>query len=297
MRQAPGTRIGYVRLRVTDLSRALSFYSGVLGFRESARDGGTVFLSATGLPPWHMALDESPGAPPRPLRSTGLFHAAVRFPDRGGLAGALRRLASSRWPLSGASDHGVSEALYLSDPDGLGLELYVDRPRAAWSRKAGGVAMVTEPLDLDSLLAAGDTGRDAGDGMPPGTDIGHVHLRVSDLGRSEAFYAALIGLFVTQRSYPGALFLAAGQYHHHLGVNVWAGKGLPAPPAGAVGLLSFSLLLPDAAGFEALTGRLAGAGVALLPPAGRAPPGAVLAMDPDGIGVELVPAVSPVIGR
>ncbi len=146
--------------------------------------------------------------------------------------------------MQGGADHGVSEALYLADPDGNGLELYRDRPRSEWRWSDGQVAMVTDPLDAAGLLGT-ISPAEGWPGLDPRTVIGHVHLHVSDLARAETFYHGLLGLDVTQRSYPGALFLAAGGYHHHLGVNIWAGRGAPPPPEDAVGLIAFAVDVPD----------------------------------------------------
>ncbi len=282
------TQIGYVHLRVTDLDRALGFYRDLLGFRELEREGATVSLSATGTRPVHLLLTAQRGAQPKPPRTTGLFHVAIRLPDRAALASLFQRLLARDWPLQGAADHAVSEAIYLADPDGNGLELYADRPRDTWTRSADGqIVMVTDPLDARDLLAqARDSA--AWDGIAPGTDIGHVHVQVSDLARSETFYAGLLGLGVTQRGYPGALFLAADGYHHHLGVNIWAGQGAPPPPADAVGLITFALRLPDAGSWQALVARLRQADMLDDSPAHGSLQAAL--HDPDQIGVVLLAA-------
>lgn len=151
----PATRIGHVHLKVADLDRSLAFWRDILGFRETQRYPGAAFLSAGGYH-HHVALNtwESAGATPPPPGHTGLFHAAILYPDRPALADALRRLMRAGWPLDGASDHGVSEALYLRDPDGNGVELYRDRPEAEWPRDAAGkLAMHTRRLDLQGLLS------------------------------------------------------------------------------------------------------------------------------------------------
>lgn len=255
-----GTGIGRVRLRVRDLARSLAFYRDLLGLRVVDRDGPRARLSATGRPPELLVLEEDPLAVPKPPGTTGLYHFAVLFPERRDLARAFLRLHRHGWPFHGFSDHGVSEAIYLPDPDGNGVELYADRPRAAWPWRDGRLAMVTRPLDLDDLLASlggegtASTGGEAA--VPPGTTIGHVHLHVADLEAAEAFYAGALGLEVTQRDYPGARFFAAGGYHHHVGTNVWAGRHAPRPPARAVGLLDFSLRLPGRAALEELVEHL-----------------------------------------
>ncbi len=264
-------RISQVHLRTARLERALGFYSEVLGLKaigglgsqallslgaprsDAGGDAGApspagaparqVIFSAGAEGPGLLVFTEDRNAPRRPPRSTGLYHFALRYPRRQDLAHAYRRLLDSGYPVAGTSDHGVSEAIYLSDPDGNGVELYVDRPRAEWPWRNGQIAMVTSALDLEDLLAlAADESATAG--PSPQTDIGHIHLHVADLAAAERFYSDFLGLFVTQRSYPGALFFAAGGYHHHIGVNVWAGK--VAPPPNSVGLISYRFEAPVA---------------------------------------------------
>jgi catechol 2,3-dioxygenase len=287
---AAGAKVGRVHLQVADLGRSLDFYRDLLGFRQVARDGATAHLSATGAPPLHVVLGASPGARRKPAGTTGLYHVAIRFPDRRALARVFRRLAVHEWPFQGFADHRVSEALYLADPDGNGLELYVDRPEAQWTRRAGQIEMATDPLDVDDLLAAAAGDRAPWRGIDPGVDVGHVHLQVADLARAEAFYGGVLGLDVTQRSYPGALFLSAGGYHHHVGLNVWAGAGAPSPPPDAVGLRSFALRIPGGDAWQSLIEHVRASGVAVEGVREDATGRAALVRDPDGIGVELVTA-------
>ncbi len=174
-------------------------------------------------------------------------------------ARALQRVAEASWRLSGASDHLVSEALYLNDPEGNGIELYRDRPREEWPIRDGVLQMDTLPLDLDGVL--GELRRDeAESGMPDGTRIGHVHLNVGDLAAAEAFYSGALGFDVTVRGYPGALFVSAGGYHHHLGLNTWTGEGAPAAPEGSRGLRQFEIVLPRGEALAAEVDRLRKAG-------------------------------------
>ena len=231
--------IGQVTLAVTELDRSVAFYRDVLGFVESRRDGRTSHLSA-GSDRTLVELIEHPGAIPKPRRSAGLFHFAILVPSRAALGRSLRHLADRRWPLAGAADHLVSEALYLSDPDGLGIEIYRDRPRETWRVSNAEVIMATDPLDLEHLHD--EPGAEAmWTGLETGTVIGHVHLHVPHLNTAEAFYCGRVGFEPTLRGYPGALFVAAGGYHHHLGLNVWTGIGAPPPPENAVGLRSFTI--------------------------------------------------------
>ncbi len=230
-------------MRVADLDRALLFYEKQLGFHERVRNDRTVYLSATGQEPDHLRLTEFPGAKPKPRRTTGLFHVAIRLPSRQALADTLARLVRQHVNPQGFANHGVSEAIYLSDPDGTGVELYADRPRSEWMYREGEVTMITDPLDVNGLLALAPKNSGASE-LDRGADIGHVHLQVSDLVRTEEFYRGELGMEVTQRSYPGALFFAFGQYHHHVGANVWAGRNVPRPPENTAGLAAFSMVAP-----------------------------------------------------
>ena len=201
-----------------------------------------------------------PDAPRRPHGTTGLFHLAILLPGRADLARALRRVTDAGWRFTGASDHLVSEALYLHDPDGNGIEIYRDRPREQWRFVDGELQMDTLPLDLDSVLGELSGADTEANGMPAGTRIGHVHLNVAELSAAEDFYAGALGFDVTVRGYPGALFLSTGGYHHQIGVNTWAGEGAPAPPPGSLGLRRFELALPGAPELEQVERRLSAAG-------------------------------------
>jgi catechol 2,3-dioxygenase len=250
-------RLGAVHLTVSDLDRSVAFYQDALGLRQQRREDPVAALGAGGEE--LVVLHEEPGARPAG-RHAGLYHYALLFPSREELARAVGRLAATRTPLDGASDHGVSEAIYLSDPDGNGIELYADRPREAWPPAPPGerIGMYTRALDLDDLLAttAGEEPvRHAGDGLR----MGHVHLHVGDLEAARAFYVDVLG-FEAMASLPSALFLAAGGYHHHLGANTWRGEGVGPAPAGTVGLREWTLVLePDA--LAALGARLSAAGL------------------------------------
>jgi catechol 2,3-dioxygenase len=273
----PGLRIDAVALAVSDLGRSVDFYERVLGLPVVGRDEQAARLGPDRDRP---ALVLSEIAQPTPLApgSTGLFHVAWLHPSRSALAATVRRVVGQRWPLEGASDHGVSEALYLSDPDGLGIEIYADRPRERWQRPAagGGVRMVTLPLDLEDLLAQ-DPGGPAPE-MPEGATVGHVHLKVSDVPRAAAFYGALG--FEEQARMPSAAFLSAGGYHHHVGLNSWQSEGGDPAPASAPGLRGVRFELSDAQAVDSLEAALAEDQSAAA--SSRAADGAVTVRDPDG---------------
>lgn len=272
------TRIGAVRLQVSDLARSLAFYESVLGFAVHEQHPGRAWMGAPGGASI-LELVERPEARPAPRRGLlGLFHVAYLMPDRAALGRFLSHLASSGVPV-GASDHIVSEALYLTDPDGLGIEVYADRPRDSWQWRGSELAMATEPLDTEGVVRAG--GGAPWTGAPAGTTVGHVHLHVGDLAEAERFYHTRLGLEPTARGYPGALFLSAGGYHHHLGVNIWAAG---APPAGDddARLLDWELRLPSAGDADAAAERLASSGYFVE----RAGPG-WLAADPWGTRLRL----------
>jgi catechol 2,3-dioxygenase len=230
--------IDSVVLAVSDIGRSAAFYAETIGLREHDRSA-THAVFGSGLRPL-IELQLQPHAMPRPRRTAGLFHVALLVPTRAALGRSLRRLGARGWALSGAADHWVSEALYLDDPDGLGLEIYRDRPRDEWPREGDQILMTTEALDFDGI--ATEPGADEPwDGLDPATVIGHVHLQVSNLAAAEAVYCEDIGFTPTVRTFRGALFAAAGGYHHHLGLNTWAGQGVPSPPRAAAGLRSFTI--------------------------------------------------------
>jgi catechol 2,3-dioxygenase len=223
-------------LRVRDRERALAFYRDLLGLSAAVSDGEVKLSPAAGG--FTLRLNVNSQAPSRTGRAVGLYHFAMLLPSRPALGAILRRLVEAEWPVDGASDHIVSEAIYLRDPDGNGIELARDRARKEWPYANGQLTMLSEMLDVDGLLK----GAPPAAGLHPATRLGHMHLSVNDLSAGEAFYAGGLGLSVTQRTYPGALFLAAGDYHHHLGMNIW---GAPRPaPAGATGLVDYTWQLP-----------------------------------------------------
>ncbi len=257
----PATDVGTVTLKVADLWRSLAFYTNVIGLQVFEQDEHIVTLGAGQQP--ILELESTPGAQPPPPQATGLYHAAIRLPDRHALAIKVAQLEAIRYPF-GYGDHLVSEAFYLSDPDGNGLELYRDRPRGEWTWIDNQVLMATDPIDFDSFFAEidGDEAALASSALPAGTKLGHVHLRVSDIALAEQFYHGLLGFDITTRL-PGALFVSAGGYHHHLGMNTWESRGGKPPVEPSTGLREFSIALPDMIELGRLTGRIEAAGVAV----------------------------------
>jgi len=268
------TSMGPVHLAVSDLERSLGFYRAVLGLVELARDDGRASVGAGERE--LLVLVEEPGARPA-YGHTGLYHYALLLPERADLAAWLAHVARERVPLAGLSDHFVSEAIYLSDPDGHGIEVYWDRPREVWEGQVG-ARMTTLPLDTRSLLGELDDPATAPfDGLPAGTVMGHVHLKVSAIADTVAFYRDVLGFGLMAQLGAQAAFLAAGGYHHHLGANTWESAGATAPPAGMAALRQTTIVLPDAAEHDRVIERLERAGQ----PAQTDEDGAV-AVDPSG---------------
>ncbi|PYQ99829.1 MAG: glyoxalase [Acidobacteria bacterium] len=253
----PGTTIGSIHLTIADLGRSVRFYEAHLGFTVHRRDDRTAWLGAGG--PDLLVLTQCESAP-RVRGTTGLYHFAILVPSRADLARSLGRLVNTDVVLQGAADHGVSEALYLADLDGNGVEIYRDRPKTGWPYVGGHLRMGADPLDLDDLLAEkSGAGDDAG--LAASTVIGHVHLHVRSLADAERFYVNLLGFDLMQRYGPSALFVSAGGYHHHIGLNTWAGVGAPPPPPGAIGLRHFVVKMPSAPALAATSERLRAAAI------------------------------------
>jgi catechol 2,3-dioxygenase len=255
-----GMEMGMVCLIVADLERSLSFYERILGCTLLARNGDRAVLGSERP---LLLLTERRDAPPRPSHTTGLYHVAFLLPGRADLACALRHLLANGYPPSSLQDHWISEAIYLSDPDGNGIELYRDRPRSAWPWQHGKLE-ATEPsiqLNMESLLAELDGTEFRWRGLPPFTRIGHIHLQVADLAQSAVFYQEVLGLEESITGMNGACFFAAGGYHHHIGCNVWTSPGAPPPPDNALGLHFFTLILPERTQVMRLVSRISAAGI------------------------------------
>lgn len=251
------TRVGRVRLRVAELERSVAFYRGVLGLHLARSEGGVAALSDAPGGTDLIELHERPGVAPAGRTAPGLFHMALLVPSRGSLGRVLGRFAEAGWGPLGASDHGVSEALYTADPDGNGVEVYADRPLSAWRFHRGELVMTTESLDVADLRRAADP---PGDAAAPGTTVGHVHFHVTALAAADAFYRDALGMALTVGSYPGARFYAAGGYHHHVAANVWAGAGGGALRGERAGLVDWELVVPTEDDVARVAGRLDAAG-------------------------------------
>jgi catechol 2,3-dioxygenase len=256
MEVSPETRMGAVELTVADLDRTLDYWTSQIGLRVLSRENGRASL---GTDTEVLRFVEEPGARPD-TGHTGLYHVALLVPDRPSLARWLAHAARDRVSLTGLSDHAVSEAIYLRDPDHHGIEIYADRPRELWEGKVAEL-MTTLPLDVDDLLGElGEPSAEPFDGLPDGTVVGHTHLRVADVDSSIAFYRDVLGFPLTAEFRSMAAFLGAGGYHHHVGANIWESAGAAPAPPGAAALRHAEILVPDRAELDRVAGRVADAG-------------------------------------
>jgi catechol 2,3-dioxygenase len=252
-----GTRLGQVRLQVSNLERSVAYYRDLLGLRVLQQDTTVASLAVDDAAGPLIELRHERGTRPVSRGGTlGLYHFAILLPTRAALGRFVKSLASAGLQF-GAADHLVSEAIYLWDPDGLGIEVYADRPREVWKTNGRELVMVTEALDLQSVMNA--AGSAPWSGMPEGTSMGHMHLSVANLNDARSFYHQGLGLDTTVWSYPGALFMSAGGYHHHLGTNTWA-MGARAPVDSDARLLEWELVLPSTADVDAAAASLHSAG-------------------------------------
>ena len=269
-----------VTLTVADIGRSINYYESAIGLGVNSRDNGSARLGVPGLD--LLVLEEQPGARPGHGTTTGLFHFALLMPERRALAAWLAHATGSGVHLTGASDHFVSEALYLRDPDGHGIEVYSDRPRETWTQLPDGSLNIgTVPLDVHDLMRAAESGEPL-ERMPDGTVMGHIHLQVAHLREARKFYEELIGLDVMVEIPGQASFLATGGYHHHLGMNVWAGVGAPPAPPEQARLKRAALEVESEDALDAVESRLADAGAEPVRDDGR-----VLVDDPSRNPLEL----------
>src|SRR3954462_5850710 len=279
------THLGRVRLQVADLERSVEFYERVLGFRSIRRDDDSARLGPQGEDREIVHLHELASARPVPQRGLlGLYHFAILLPDRASLGRFVAHLAQIG-AYAGMSDHFVSEAVYLTDPDGLGIEVYADRPRDAWKYDERQLYMTTKHLDVDDLVRAAHG--EHWKGMPVGTVLGHVHLYVGDIAKAEAFYHDALGFDKVVWSYPGALFMSAGGYHHHLGTNTWARGAPPATDADAR-LLEWEIIVPKSAEAKQAAEHVRAAGYPVKQEGSE-----WVLTDPWGTGLRLVPEHQP----
>ncbi len=281
----PAVEVGTLTLKVANLDRSLKFYTQMIGLEVFKQDEHTAVLGAGNRT--ILNLEEVSGATRLARNVTGLYHAAILFPTRHSLAVKIQQLARLNYPL-GAGDHLVSEAFYLDDPDGNGLELYQDRPRSTWKWNGNQVQMATDPVDIDSLFAEIKPNDPALDNpaAPAGTKLGHMHLRVGNISKARAFYHDVLGFDIVAQM-PSALFVSAGGYHHHIGMNVWESNGGRPTPENSAGLREFSISLPDQAELDRLTAQIEAAGISV-----ERGEDSVLVLDPFQTRIKLVLASS-----
>lgn len=279
------THLGGVRLQVANLARSRAFYEGTLGMRVLEDDGRILTLTAHDDDAALVQLEEQSGVRPVPPQGRlGLFHFAILLPDEASLGRFVQHLATIG-ARAGSADHLVSQSIYLHDPDNLGIEVYADRPKSTWRRLGRELMMATDPLNIPALVNA--AGRAPWTGMPRGTTMGHVHLRVGDLDEASEFFSEALGFDRMVWSYPGALFLAAGGYHHHLGTNTWAGPSTTSARPDEARLLEWTIRLPSAADVTAASESLKRAGHAVDWDPVEPAPAAFVTQDPWGTRVRL----------
>jgi catechol 2,3-dioxygenase len=273
--------IGAVGLTVRDLDKVARYYRNLLGLSELSRAGATVRLGTDGVT--LVELTHRPDAKPDDPREAGLYHTAFLMPTRADLGRWVRRIAETRVPVSGASDHGVSEAIYLDDPEGNGIEVYADRPPESWTWRDGLVSMPTVALDVGDLVRAGERAPDYAE-APAGLRVGHIHLRVGDVETAEEFYRGPVGLALTRKR-GGATFMSSARYHHHVAANVWHSDGAGPRHEDRAGLAWFEIEATDPAVLEATRARLTAAGAPV-----TARDGGFETADPWGTRIRFVPA-------
>jgi catechol 2,3-dioxygenase len=282
----PTTQIAHVEYQVRDLANLSAFYGDLMGLQMLEKTDSTARFSSTGQPPALLALIQNRDAQPAPSTSfnAGLYHTAFRFQDRAQLGSTLLRIVAAGYPLAGAADHRFSEAVYLADPEGNGIEIYRDRPREEWPRMGDVLQSGNLPLDLRKLLEEADQAAAQAGKVDPRMDIGHIHLQISNLATADAFYHQLLGMDVMM-SLPTALFFAAGGYHHHVGANIWHSQNAPRRGKGLTGLNSYGLFVPDEAGWLAIYERVKDKKPLPIERDGQA---GIALEDQDGIVVELM---------
>lgn len=279
----PQTELGLVQIKISNMENSLRFYQEVIGLKLIRQEGAVAELGVDGIHPLLVLEQNALFQKQTSRRTSGLYHFAILLPDRLSLGAALRNLIRHQIPV-GQGDHLVSEALYLDDPDGNGIEIYADRPRDTWKRdEQGGIIMTTDPVDVSELMAISEGV--SWQGMPVGTKIGHIHLQVSDLRVAEHFYCEVLGFDRITTYGDAALFISAGGYHHHIGLNTWASKGAPPAPEQAAGLRHYSIVIPDKSSLQEIQSRLEAEGTDFAPLDGQQ---GLALKDPFGNGIKLV---------
>lgn len=281
----PNTVLGELKLKVSNLERSITFYREVVGFRVLSQQESIAHLTVDGIHTF-LILEQIPNAAVTPRRSSsGLYHFAILVPNREQLGLSLRTLIKSGIHI-GQGDHLVSEALYIDDPDHNGIEIYRDRPRSTWKRDAdNNYVMASNPVDIEGLLK--EAGEKEWSGLSPDTILGHIHLHVSELPKSRAFYLDVLGfeMAADASKMMGAYFISAGGYHHHIGLNIWAGVGAPQPPENATGLSYYTIVLPSDDELDRTLEKIRNAGITVSEQAG-----VWLVKDPSGIEIRLTVA-------
>ncbi|QGQ48423.1 VOC family protein [Metabacillus sediminilitoris] len=269
----PNTFVGHVKIKVQNLERSLKYYQEVIGFQILERTNTTANLTADGKTSI-LSIEQPENVIPKQRNTTGLYHFALLLPKRADLANIVRHFVDNGIQI-GSSDHLVSEALYLSDPDGNGIEIYIDRDPSVWNWNKGEVAMTVDPLDFGDLLSSEE--EQSWKGLPAGTVMGHIHLHVSELKQTEEFYTKGLGFEVVCRYGVQALFISTGKYHHHIGLNTWAGVGAPTPPENSVGLNYFTLIYDNEEARKRVVEKLNNMGAAV-----SEENGSFVTLDPSG---------------
>ncbi|WP_342539302.1 VOC family protein [Sporosarcina sp. FSL K6-1540] len=255
----PNTFVGHVNIKVQDLNRSLTFYQEILGFQVLEQTEKMAKLTTDGKTSV-LSIEQPENVVPQYGKTTGLYHFALLLPKRSDLAEIVHHFMEIGLRY-GSSDHLVSEALYLADPDGNGIEIYIDREPSEWTWSNGEVAMTVDPLNFEDLLSEGRP--QSWKGLPAGTVMGHIHLHVSELKKTEEFYTKGLGFEVVNRYGNQALFISTGKYHHQIALNTWAGVGAPTPPLNSVGLESFTIVLADEVARNNVIAQLKNIGVAV----------------------------------
>jgi len=275
--QAPNIYVGEVNIKVKNLDYSLIFYQNIMGFQVLEKSEHKAVLTTDGIKPL-LTLEQPKEVVAKTGRTSGLYHFAILLPSRADLAVFLRHMVQTGYPL-GAADHYVSEALYLNDPDGNGIEVYRDRPSSEWKWNNGLVEMATEELDGNGIIAESEA---EWSGLPAGTLMGHIHLHVSNLQKAEEFYTKGLGFEVVSY-YPQAAFLSTGRYHHHIAINTWQGEGAATPPKNSVGLNWYTLVFPDTTAREKALSQLKQIGAPIMKEADY-----FITEDPSGNQIRLI---------